>query len=77
METVASQLNRTEIVNCLIIFTILSIKPEGANNPCLLIALSHTDQPIDKPGPVGSIIYADLCGSIKIKFTVLIRDTDQ
>ncbi len=28
-------------------------------------------------GPVGSIIYADLYGSIKIKFTVLIRDTDQ
>ncbi len=29
------------------------------------------------PGPVGSIIYADLYGSIKIKFTVLIPDTDQ
>ncbi len=28
-------------------------------------------------GPVGSIIYADLYGSIKIKFTLLIRDTDQ
>ncbi len=25
-------------------------------------------------GPVGSIIYADLYGSIKIKFTVLIRN---
>ncbi len=28
-------------------------------------------------GPVGSIIYVDLYGSMKIKFTVLIRNTDQ
>ena len=28
-------------------------------------------------GPVGSIIYADLCGSIKIKLLILIRNIDQ
>ena len=28
-------------------------------------------------GPVGSIIYADLYGSMKIKFGVLIQNTDQ
>ncbi len=32
---------------------------------------------INFTGPVGSIIYADLYGSIKIEFTVFIRDTEQ
>ncbi len=38
---------------------------------------SFISEPVDIPGPVGSIIYAGLYRSIKIKFTVLIRDTDQ
>ncbi len=61
-----------------------------ALNQCLRIILIYSSilnmlEHLDKfffnlmtySGPVGSIIYADLYGSIKIKFTVLLRDTDQ
>ncbi len=59
--------NRCQFVKHIVPYRMALISILGACGfTCLLIA-----------GPVGSIIYADLYGSIKINFPVLIRITDQ